>query len=83
VFSVRYRRLKIVRYRSSSRKWHVVVYLYCYRLPPPLFIVAAQAICGSDWKREAFNLLRAKNLPNAPREWRRNGRWNTLYREKF
>lgn len=50
---------------------------------PPLAIVAIQAILNSDWRREAFNLLRALTLGSAPEFWRQEGRWNTLYSEKL
>lgn len=46
----------------------------------PAETVALQAILGSDFKREAFNLLRAHNLGDAPTFWR--DRWNVLYSEK-
>lgn len=77
------RRFRVRRFRSHSGKWHVVVLMYCRRLPPPLAIAALQAILGSDWKRETFNLVRARKLGNAPPAWQHNGRWNTLYIEKL
>lgn len=77
------RRFRVKRFRSHSGKWHVVVLMYSRRLPPPIAIAALQAILGSDWKRETFNLVRARKLGRAPREWQHNGRWNTLYAEKL
>lgn len=77
------RRFRIRRFRSHNRKWHVVVYVRSARLPSPILIVALQAILGSDWKRETFNLYRARQLPLAPQSWRLFSAWNTLYREKL
>lgn len=76
-----------IRRRRSSRGWHVVVYIRS--MPevaaafPPLAIVCAQAILGSDWKREGFNLVRAMYLSAAPVSWQQIGRWNTLYLRKM
>lgn len=46
----------------------------------PAEMVALQLLLGSDFKREAFNLLRAHTLGDAPAFWR--DRWNVLYSEK-
>jgi hypothetical protein len=77
------RRYRLRRFRSHSRKWHVVVLMYCRRLPPPLAIAALQSVLGSDWKRETFNIARARKLGRAPRAWQRLARWNALYSEKL
>jgi hypothetical protein len=69
--------------RRTRRGWHVVVQVYTRRVVSPLFVVALQAILGSDSKRETFNLFRAVRLRQAPRAWQEIGRWNTLYREKL
>jgi len=45
----------------------------------PVIVVAAQAILGSDWKRENFNLFRAQQLDEMPPMWREAHRWNALY----
>jgi hypothetical protein len=72
-----------VKRRRTARGWHVVVYypaeLVAY--VPPLQIVALQALLGSDWKREGFNLVRVLNLKDAPEAWQT--RWNVLYTQKF
>jgi len=47
----------------------------------PAETVAMQLLLGSDPKREAFNLLRAHSLGDAPEFWR--DRWNVLYAEKI
>jgi hypothetical protein len=47
----------------------------------PLEIVMLQALCGSDLRRETFNLVRALRLPDAPAFW--HTRWNVLYSEKL
>lgn len=48
---------------------------------PALAAVAIQAILGSDWRREAFNLQRALVLAEAPDFW--HYRWNVLYASKL
>lgn len=74
-----------IRRRRTLRGWHVVVYLRdgLNWMPSPLEIVAAQAILGSDWKREGFNFVRARTLRDAPPSWQEAGRWNTLYWRKM
>jgi hypothetical protein len=47
----------------------------------PLEIVAVQCLCGSDLRRETFNMARVLMLPSAPAFW--HNRWNVLYREKL
>lgn len=66
-------------YSSSGRGIHVVI-LLGEMLPAPV-IVSLQILCGSDWRRETFNLVRVKSLRNAPAFWR--NRWNVLYAEKW
>jgi hypothetical protein len=44
-------------------------------------IVALQAILGSDWKRETYNLMRALVVDQAPDFWQ--PRWNVLYSAKL
>lgn len=83
-FGVRFDRCRIRRMRSPSGKgWHVAILYFCRRRPSPIFIVAAQAILGSDARRETFNLFRARLLRKAPRAWQYMGRWNTLYDRKY
>lgn len=66
----------------TRRGWHLIVYYRGVKRFTAAQIVAAQAIAGSDWRREAFNLVRARHLTAAPKSWRKVGAWNTLYREK-
>jgi hypothetical protein len=73
---------RLMRHRTA-RGWHIIVYARRGYVAEPLTVVALQAICGSDWRRETFNLVRARNLAAAPPEWRKVGAWNTLYREKL
>ena len=47
----------------------------------PAETVCLQLLLGSDPKREAFNLLRAHTLGDAPAFWQ--DRWNVLYYEKL
>lgn len=72
-----YRPVWVMQKRSRSGKgWHLVL-----RVSPlprsPLEVVALQAILGSDVKREACNLQRARMLPKMPRWAHRM--WNVLY----
>lgn len=68
-------RVEHVRYDRTRRGWHVIVRLR--ETLDPVAIVAAQAILGSDPKREIFNLLRVDRLGRTATFWRT--RWNTLY----
>lgn len=61
----------------SGTGWHVVVILADTLTPTE--VVAVQALLGSDPRREAFNLARARKLPTL-RPWR--DRFNVLYDEK-
>lgn len=74
-------RVQAVRYSRSRHGWHVMVQVW-QRLSPAE-IVAAQAMLGSDWRREAFNLLRVRALGRAPRFWRQPGRWNVFFSGKL
>lgn len=65
-----------IRRMRSTAHWHVVIESNGLRLTPAE-TVALQAILGSHWRREAFNLTRACVLKSAPRVWRT--RWNVLY----
>ena len=67
--------LEAVRYDRTARGWHVVVGVR--RRLSPAIVVAAQAILGSDPKREAFNLMRVQQLRHLPAFWR--SRFNVLY----
>lgn len=67
--------LEAVRYDRTRRGWHVTVGVR-KKIPPPL-VVAAQAILGSDPKREAFNVMRVQRLDKVSPFWR--ARWNVLY----
>lgn len=65
--------------RSSGGGIHLTMRVQGYF--PPLAIVAMQAILGSDYRRETFNLVRALTLDSAPAFWRK--RWNVLYASKL
>ena len=64
-----------VRFDRTRRGWHVVVGVQ--EVLEPSVIVAAQSVLGSDYKREAFNLMRVQTLAHVSPFWR--GRWNVLY----
>lgn len=55
--------------RSRGGGWHIRIMMDC-RLDPPV-IIALQAMLGSDWKRETFNLMRIL--------WTEMKHWNTLF----
>jgi hypothetical protein len=64
-----------VRVDRTKRGWHVVVGVE--KRLNAVSIVAAQAILGSDPKREMFNLTRARRLRFVAPQWRKQ--WNVLY----
>lgn len=69
-----------VRVDRTARGFHIVADVIVREgKMPDMAIVAAQAILGSDARREAFNLLRAMHvsLGTVPPFWR--SRWNVLY----
>jgi hypothetical protein len=68
-------RARWCRVGASRRGWHIVLAVSA-RLSPPV-IVALQAILGSDWRREMFNLYRVRRLRRVPASWR--DKWNVLY----
>jgi len=64
-----------VRFDRTRRGWHVVVGIR--KRVVPALIVAAQAVLGSDYKREAYNIMRVQSLATLSPYWR--ARWNVLY----
>lgn len=63
--------------RSPSGKgWHIVLYIVP-RPRSPFEVVALQLLLGGDRNREAMQMHRARQFPNAPR-FMRNA-WNVLY----
>jgi hypothetical protein len=76
-------RAAVIEVRRSARGWHVVIHTRAQWARAPIAAVAAQAILGSDPKREMFNLMRALRLADAPVFWRQEHRWNTLYARKL
>lgn len=67
--------IEAIRLDRTRRGWHVVVAVK--RRIAAASVVAAQAIMGSDWKREMFNLQRVRKLRSVPKRWR--SQWNVLY----
>lgn len=67
--------IEAIRYDRTRRGFHVIVGVR--KRIPPARIVAAQAILGSDPRREMHNLNRVQTLHRMPTYWR--GRWNVLY----
>lgn len=67
--------IEAIRYDKTRRGWHVIVGIR-KAIPFPL-VIAAQAIFGSDPKRESFNLMRAQELDGLPDYWQK--RANVLY----
>lgn len=63
----------------TRRGWHVEVAVK--RRWHPWRVIAVQAILGSDWRRETYNLRRVaawRTLPGIARQ-----RWNVLFTQKF
>jgi hypothetical protein len=75
VFSALGYGVEAVRYDKTRRGWHVLIFVR--RKLAPRTVVALQAILGSDYRRETFNLLRVLSLAKRPMFWRE--RWNVLY----
>lgn len=67
--------IEAIRYDRTRRGWHIVVGVK-RKVPLPL-VVAAQAIFGSDPRREMFNVMRAQEVKAMPKFWRE--RANVLY----
>jgi hypothetical protein len=66
----------------TRRGWHLRVYLDDRLTPAEL--VAFQAVCGSDRRREMLNLMRVLAIRRTPirsRFWR--ARWNLLFAHKL
>lgn len=69
---------RVERLRSQNGGHHVIVHV---REDLPLYAcVTVQALMGSDYKRETFNLIRVMRLAVTPRFWR--ARLNVLYASK-
>jgi malate synthase len=64
---------------ETARGYHIV--LEIEEPLEPLSIVLVQALCGSDLRRETFNMARVLKLSDAPLFWQ--SRWNVLYSEKL
>lgn len=64
-----------VRLDRTRRGWHVTAALS--RHVPPLRLVLLQALCGSDYRRETFNGVRAGRLRGVPPFWL--ARFNQLF----
>lgn len=68
-----------IRFDRTQHGFHVVVQIQ-QRLEP-WQVLALQAICGSDYRREALNWFRLSNMP-ANSDWHRRN-WNILYERKI
>lgn len=53
-------------FRPSTNGWHLLIAVEPH--PAPVAVVALQAICGSDPKRESCNLQRAREVERWARE---------------
>lgn len=69
----------LVRIDRTRHGYHVVITVR-QRLSP-WRIVFAQAVLGSDWKREIFNSRRVIAWRTVPAFWR--ARWNVLYARHY
>lgn len=63
----------------TRRGWHIEVEVK--RRWHPWRVIAVQAILGSDWRRETYNLRRVAAWRALPGFARR--RWNVLFDRKF
>lgn len=80
-FVARENRLAIlwVRIDRTKRGWHLTAQLS--KRVAPLRLVLLQALCGSDYRRETFNGVRAGRLNGVNPFWRE--RFNQLFTEHF
>lgn len=72
-------RVEWVSTRRTAHGWHVVIAVR--QRVAMLRVICAQAVLGSDWKREIFNSRRAIAWRNVPDYWR--GRANVLYERHY
>jgi hypothetical protein len=70
-------RILSVLFRRTARGYHVECRIT--GRVTAVALVAAQAIAGSDWRREAFNLSRVRRT----RKGAGAGRWNILFERKI
>lgn len=71
-----------IRTDKTARGWHVLVWLDKRLTSGEL--AAFQALCQSDWKREALNLMRIVSIRRARiRDGFWASRWNILFSEKL
>jgi hypothetical protein len=69
-----------IRYDRTRRGWHIVCE---HNLAlSSAETVALQAVCGSDLKREALNLMRAVSMARYAVTLYWNKRWNILFNGK-
>ena len=68
--------IRWIRIDCTAHGWHLVVALR--GTLPPLAMVAAQAILGSDFRRESLNLMRCLSVPSKDRD----RYWNILFDKK-
>jgi hypothetical protein len=68
-----------VRVDRTTNGWHVVI--ACNARMSMMRVVALQAVLGSDWKRENFNIQRATIARRLPPFWRE--RSNVLYHRHY
>lgn len=61
--------------RSQHNGWHAIIQLRGNI--SDIGIISLQLLCGSDPKRETFNLARVLQLKKASLYWQK--RWNILY----
>lgn len=68
-----------IAYERTRRGWHVVIQFGSRDRFTPAELVAFQACCGSDIRRESLNLMRvcAIRRGRLPAFWRK--RWNLLF----
>lgn len=62
-------------HRSQNKKYHII--LHCANKITDYELVCIQALMGSDYKRECFNLLRVKSNKFKKQSW------NVLFLKKF
>lgn len=71
--------VRSVSYRRTRHGWHVEIEIA--RQMHPWRVIAIQAVLGSDYRRETFNLRRTSQWSRLPAVARKH--WNVLFSRKI
>lgn len=80
VFKLLRLRLRDVKIYKTRKGWHVKIEIK-ERIKSPITLTLIQALMGSDYRRETFNMIRAYNLDK--KKGAIKEAWNVLYYKKL